>query len=211
MERKNVRSRKGGRPSSASTARLSEEILGAAEKTFLAQGFNGASVEAIATAAGTSKQTIYARFGTKERLFVAVSNALLAYRFETRLLEHATLRDKLLAVARQMLDAMLDPKMVRMYTIITAEAQRFPDLARAVDHDDTFPGRALILQILTEAAESGEVHCGDPRKLMLMFQDMVLSAPLRSAALGLGKFDAPGLQEWATTAVDIFLKGLLPR
>ena len=33
-----------------------------------------ASVAAIATAAGTSKQTVFARFGSKERLFIAVSD-----------------------------------------------------------------------------------------------------------------------------------------
>ncbi|AZI36868.1 putative TetR family transcriptional regulator [Caenibius tardaugens NBRC 16725] len=211
MEHKSVPRRKGGRPSSASTAKLREDILVAAERTFLEQGFSGASVEAIAMAAGTSKQTVYTRFGTKERLFVAVSDSLLGSKFAALLPEHATLRDKLLAVAVQMLDAMLDPKMVRMHAIIAAEAERFPDLARAVDDDDTFPGRALILQVLADAEGPMLSHGDDLRDLMRLFQDMVLSAPLRSAALNLGKFDAARVQAWAVMAVDVFLDGIRPR
>lgn len=204
-------SRKGGRPDAAASIRLVEEILTAAEAIFLREGFGGAAIEAIAAASSTSKQTIYARFGSKERLFVAVSDRLLSERFAGEPPCRGSLRETLVAIADLMLGAMLDPKMVRMYSIVAAEAQRLPHLARLTDEDRTFPGRGMMLAVLTDAAAKGEIMCPDPRRAMMMLQNMVLGPPLRAAALHL---DEPGIasaRDWARLAVDMFLDGALPR
>jgi TetR/AcrR family transcriptional repressor of mexJK operon len=47
-------------------------MLAAAETLFLADGYERASVDAIAALAGVSKRTIYDHFGDKEQLFTAV-------------------------------------------------------------------------------------------------------------------------------------------
>lgn len=49
-------------------------IVEAARKTFLARGFDAASMDAIALAAGVSKRTVYNRFRSKEALFAAAIN-----------------------------------------------------------------------------------------------------------------------------------------
>lgn len=59
--------RRRGRSEAKRTAMLS-----AAESLFLADGYERASVDAIAAAAGVSKRTIYDHFGDKENLFSAV-------------------------------------------------------------------------------------------------------------------------------------------
>jgi AcrR family transcriptional regulator len=56
-------------------------LLDAAEEVFARRGFEGASLEEIAEAAGYSRGTIYKTFGTKEELFLAVG-----YRFNERFL-----------------------------------------------------------------------------------------------------------------------------
>src|SRR5215469_5721913 len=53
-----------------------QAIIDAAQRVFLDQGFAGSSVDAIAAAAGVSKQTIYNHFGDKEALFRAVVRAV---------------------------------------------------------------------------------------------------------------------------------------
>jgi AcrR family transcriptional regulator len=204
--------RRGGRPGRADAEVLTRAILAAAEAEFLALGFGGARVEAIAAAAGTTKQTLYARFGGKEALFLAVSDALLQDRFAAPDGSQAPLRDALAQVADQMLAAMLDPKLVRMHCIITAEATRFPDLARMTDADETFPGRLLMLELLEAAAARGEIVCPDPHQAMIMLQTMVVAVPLRATALGLEGFATPAqLQAWSRYAVDLFLEGARPR
>lgn len=203
--------RRGGRPGRADTERLGAAILAAAEQVFLAEGFGGARMEAIAAAAGTTKQTVYTRFGSKEALFIEVSNGLLKERFTSVTTGEGSLQEALVQVADQMLAAMLDPRLVRMHCIITAEAARFPDLARMTDRDETFPGRLILLDLLTKAAERGEIVCPDPRQSMLMLQHMVLAAPLRAASLGLDTFDADACRTWTRYAIDLFLNGVRAR
>jgi len=48
-----------------------EAIIEAARTTFLANGYDGASMDEIALAAGVSKRTVYNRFRSKEELFAA--------------------------------------------------------------------------------------------------------------------------------------------
>lgn len=199
--------RRGGRPGIAEAARLTKAILAAAEAAFLKQGFSKTSIAAIAAAAGTSKQTVHARFGSKERLFIAVSDALLRERFSTPAPKGLSLRDSLIAVAIQALDAMLDPKMVMMTAIIMGEAKRFPELARLADNDASFPGREMMFVLIADAVNAGELVCDDPRRAMLMLQDMVLGTPLRAATLGGDSLDSQERRDWAVDAVDLFLEG----
>lgn len=57
-----------GRPKSAQKRRA---ILQAAQRLFLANGFEGTSVDQIAAEAGVSKLTVYSHFGDKATLFAA--------------------------------------------------------------------------------------------------------------------------------------------
>ena len=203
--------RRGGRPDRADAGSLGHAILDAAEAAFLEAGFSGAKMEAIAAAAETTKQTLYARFGSKAGLFIEVSNRLLAGRFTLVPAQAVSLRDALVDVSEQALAAMLDPKLIRMHCIITAEAHRFPELARMTDEDEHFPGRTIIYTLLADAARSGEIICGDIRSAMLLLQDMVLAGPLRAASLGLATFGPQDRRARAQYAVDIFLNGARPR
>lgn len=49
-----------------------QRILKAAEKLFSAYGFDAASMQRIATAAGVSKATVFHHFGSKQELYLAV-------------------------------------------------------------------------------------------------------------------------------------------
>src|SRR6476660_6564438 len=51
-------------------------ILDAAEQVFLAKGYLGTSMDEVAARSGVSKQTVYAHFGSKETLFVALVSAM---------------------------------------------------------------------------------------------------------------------------------------
>jgi len=54
------------------------DILVAAEREFASAGFSGARVERIAAAAGVNKQLLFHYFGSKEGLFAAALDVLLA-------------------------------------------------------------------------------------------------------------------------------------
>jgi AcrR family transcriptional regulator len=60
------------RPTAPRHRPTEEQILDAACSVFAAEGFARANMETIAARAGTTKPTLYARFGAKEQLFVTV-------------------------------------------------------------------------------------------------------------------------------------------
>ena len=62
------------RPQRADAKRA--EILAGARAEFLARGYEGASMDAVAAAAGVSKMTVYRHFGSKEHLFSGVIRQL---------------------------------------------------------------------------------------------------------------------------------------
>src|SRR3954454_651281 len=51
------------------SARKRRAIVAAATTAFLDHGYRGTSMDAVAAAAGVSKQTVYQHFGDKQRLF----------------------------------------------------------------------------------------------------------------------------------------------
>lgn len=69
MERPDVT---GSRPANARHRPTPDQILDAACSVFATEGFAQANMETIAARAGTTKPTLYARFGAKEQLFVTV-------------------------------------------------------------------------------------------------------------------------------------------
>ena len=73
---------RAGRPSRDQAGEVEERILDAAQKVFLARGFDGASVDEIAEVAHAGKPTIYARFPHKEAIFIAVIERMVQRRTE---------------------------------------------------------------------------------------------------------------------------------
>ena len=64
--------RNRGRPSAARVLEINRLILEAAAERFVTDGYEGATMDAIAAAARVSKETLYARFAQKESLLRAV-------------------------------------------------------------------------------------------------------------------------------------------
>lgn len=58
---------------SGASALVEAAVLDAARQVFAERGFDGASVDAVAAAAGLTKGAVYSRFPSKEALFVAAA------------------------------------------------------------------------------------------------------------------------------------------
>lgn len=123
----------GGRPTQKEAAQLAGKILDVAQSLFLTQGFGRTSIDQIASTAHVAKRTLYARFSDKEAIF----DAVIKRRIDQNLLEidglelHGLkLEDKLLKLAYLLLEHVLQPEAIELDRAITAEAVRFPNLAR---------------------------------------------------------------------------------
>jgi TetR/AcrR family transcriptional repressor of mexJK operon len=202
--------RRGGRPSRLEAALLPERILDVATALFLTQGFGATSIEAVAERARISKRTFYHRFDDKAALFQAVVR-----RFITRWLASeeaapavaATVEEALLRSATGILAIALSPEALALHRVVIAEAQRFPELARAVSESGARAGVERIAGLLESYAGADGALGGDVRFAAEQFINMVLAVP-QKRALGLGEpLDAAALERWARDTVALFLDG----
>jgi len=111
-----------------------DAIIAAALRVFLETGYLGTSVDDIAAAAQASKRTVYSHFGDKEGLFREVIRSTIAPMQDAlqRQLELAPTADPwdgLRTVTRGLATIIVTPQVVRMRRVLSAEADRFPDLA----------------------------------------------------------------------------------
>lgn len=187
-------------------------MLDAAAGLFLRDGFAATSIEAIATAAGLSKRTLYARFPGKEAVFLAVVQRLIGTwltGFDAAVEAAPSLEAALLAAGQRMLAVALTPPALALHRLMVSEAQRFPELAAALRNAGARTGIERLCRVL-------HVHYpdADPARLAFLaeqFQHLVLAGP-QSRAVGLGQsLDATALDAWCRDSVSLFLCGLSTR
>lgn len=123
---------KRGRPTAAERAERDDRVLAAATEHFLASGFAGTSLDAVAAAAGVTKRTIYTTFTDKAGLLAAVVRRQHTY--------STTTGGDLLDTATGIVTTLLADDAIALHRLVLAEAIRFPDLARGFH--DAGPGSA---------------------------------------------------------------------
>ncbi|GIX16284.1 MAG: hypothetical protein KatS3mg119_0470 [Rhodothalassiaceae bacterium] len=151
-------------PDGAGARRMA--ILDAAEEAFLARGFAGARVEAIARAAGVAKGTVYLYFPSKAALFVGVVERMVAPHFARLRLGAVTerhgSRDLLLGLLEGMLARMAEGRLPRILRLLIAESPRFPQLAQLYHDRVIRRGLDTVEAILARGAARGEWRIADP-------------------------------------------------
>jgi TetR/AcrR family transcriptional regulator, mexJK operon transcriptional repressor len=135
-------------------------VLAGARSVFLAHGFSAATTDMIQKAAGVSKATVYARYATKEALFIAVIEAECERFLGTvraTAIRPRKLRDSLEAMAQAYLRVVLSPAGLALYRTVVGEAPRFPALARQFYLVGPHGFNAIVERYLGDAAARGEV------------------------------------------------------
>ncbi len=144
---------RGGRPSNAMAGEVEERLLEAARSVFLARGYEGATFEQIAETARAGKATLYARYASKEALFIAVMVRNIDSRL--RLLEDvpssAPLRERLEFAGRVMVEKCLSSEVLSLLRLVVAAAPRFPALAELADEN----GRVRAMHALARIMAAG--------------------------------------------------------
>jgi AcrR family transcriptional regulator len=108
------------------------QILDGARKVFMDLGFDGASMNEIARAAGVSKGTLYVYFTDKSRLFEAIvedealEKAKIAYNLDPRRDVETTLRE----FGRTYIGSICRPGGGSSIRTVMAIAERMPDVGR---------------------------------------------------------------------------------
>jgi AcrR family transcriptional regulator len=138
-------------------------IIAAAREAFLEKGYDGVSMDEVANRAGVAKQTVYARYASKDALFLAVVESV-----QGRMLSavsaagpHA-IRDRLHRIARELLDVVLDSSILSLSRIALGASYRFPTLGHSIYGARINELHAVLADIIEQAAKEGCLLVEDP-------------------------------------------------
>jgi TetR/AcrR family transcriptional regulator, mexJK operon transcriptional repressor len=201
------------------SARKRHAIVDAARELFLANGYQGTSMDEIAALAEVSKQTVYKNFADKRQLFAeivlrATSRADEFVRALPQVLADAPdLEAGLRTLARRYLAAVMQPELLQLRRLVISEAGRFPDLAR--DYYKLVPDHVMTTLAVQfgDLLEKGLLDIDDPVAAAGHYAFLVLGLPLdRAMFLGAEHGLTPAaMNKHADAAVGVFLAAYRPR
>jgi AcrR family transcriptional regulator len=190
-------------PAGADAAPPRARILEAAFAAFSAHGYAQTSMLEIATRARVSKRELYALVGAKHDMLVAcITERAGRMRPPADLPEprdRESLAGLLAAFGERLLREVSDPAVVGVFRLAIAEAERAPEIARALDSVGRAAARKALAAVLETAQARGLVG-GDPaematRFLALLWGDLMMGLLLRLV-------DPPTPEEAARRARD---------
>jgi len=136
------------------------QVLKGAQDVFMAEGYEGATVDDIAKAAGVSKATLYSYFSDKRALFGAV--ALIACEEQTHLSlsfaeEEGSFSDKLFKGCRSFMEFMYSPFGIQMFRTVMSEAARFPEFGQQFWATGPQMTHERMVEVFKQAVADGEL------------------------------------------------------
>lgn len=197
----------------ASASGLSERkhraIQEAGTAVFLERGYESASMDVIAAAAGVSKQTIYNHFRSKDELFKAIITDMtttLMAPLSTWEAAKSTPERQLRSFARDFFTLMLRPSSLAFYRLIVAESARFPELGATI----FAAGAGRLIRVLAEylawETKKGSLRVEDPERAAEMFLGMLSGRVQLRALLGVsGSLTEMELERRVEHSVSSFL------
>ena len=186
----------------AATALESEEepvskrdaIIAGATEIFLGAGYGAASMDAIAQAAGVSKQTVYAHFGAKDTLFEAIirqkCDDLLAPAVTVGT-EDGDVGQVLHDIAERFVNAILSPENMKLFRAIVGESSRFPELADAFYRAGPRLAADVLADYLFDVDAKGELAVPNPKSSAERFFAMLRNDLYMRRVLGIERVPCP--------------------
>ncbi|MBD9368195.1 TetR/AcrR family transcriptional regulator [Xanthomonas sp. XNM01] len=187
-----------------------DERVHAAVRALIAEQGVQISMDAVAARAGCSKQTLYARYGSKQALMLRVIGQRLAHASLQPALTAEDLRSELQQFAESHLARLGEPDAVGASRLITAQASHFPE--EVADLFEAGAG-ALVVRIaswLQQAMRRGLLRHDDPHCAAELLLGMLAGLDLDRQHCLLPHRDADARARWARFAVDGFLRAFAP-
>lgn len=141
-----------------------DQVVDGAREIFLRDGFEGASVDDIARAAGVSKATLYSYFPDKRLLFMEVATRQCSEqaRISIECIDSSRPPQEVLTlIAQQFLGFIYSDMGQRIFRICVAESDRFPLIGQEFYHSGPMILRAAVVDYLKMAVARGELQIED--------------------------------------------------
>lgn len=168
------------------------QIVDAAIAEFEERGFEGATMDRIASRAGVSKRTVYNHFESKEALFNAILDRMIEQASAVTTITYdpaRPFREQLLELGRAEGRLLRTPSFIRLARLANTESLRNPALAAAVSA--RMEHKNLFGAFFAAAATAGALETDDPQSVATQFIGMIksqafwpvtLSGEMKSAA-----------------------------
>jgi TetR/AcrR family transcriptional regulator, mexJK operon transcriptional repressor len=200
-------------------ARSRGRVLAAATACFLAHGYDGTTVEQVATEAGLAKRTVFNLYADKPSLFRAALERSIdtAERFTGQLLasvhdlaEAPDARTGLAALAEELALTVLAGPVVPLRRLLAREGERFPDLL--ADYRRRAPEAVLAALSSTFAALAARhrLVADSPELAAEHFAFLVMGADLDRGMLGGPPPPAERIRARAAAGADAFWRAHRP-
>ena len=160
------------------TSRKREAILGGAVQVFIDLGYDNASMDKIADAAGVSKRSVYNHFFNKENLFQEVVAKFLAEQSVLKQIQYdpsQSIEEQLTAFANAELFLINSPSRLGLSRVLTSVFIRDIDYARMTRAKYASPHDPFI-QWLLAAHEDNKLHIDNPALAARVFYAMIEGA-----------------------------------
>jgi AcrR family transcriptional regulator len=188
-----------------------QEVLDVATDYFLAHGYQGASINAMARSSGISKESIYRYFSSKKQLFEAVIGRELAeYQTSLRFLsaeKTMDLREALINIGETVLDLVTMDRTLALRRLIFDEARRSADVGQHYHRIGPEQAFAAVEEIFRSRHAESDF---DPAILSRHFLSLVCFRPILERECALGP--APTrvqIRERVESIVGDFMKAFL--
>lgn len=168
------------------------QLLNIACAQFLANGYDGTSMDAIVAAAGGSKATLYRHFGNKEALFAACIGHLcdeFLARLQTIDVREASLDDGLCTILTELVAVVGSPRHVDFYRLVVAGAH-VPGVGEAWHAHGPQVWHRLIATLLQRLRDEGQLPPASklplPVVAEMLFDTLLSHLLIETAILGRG-------------------------
>ena len=191
------------------------QILDGARRVFLADGFDGASMNEVARASGVSKGTLYVYFTNKEDLFAALirdekqAQAEQLCRFDT---DDGDVGATLQGFGVRLLELMMRPDSIAHFRTVMAVAVKFPNIGRAFYESGPLVGQRRLGRYLDRQVAAGRLAIDDTEYAASQFLGLCKARHYLEAALEVAPAPSrAALEDHVGRAVDMFLRAYGPR
>ncbi len=192
-----------------------QQILDGAKQCFLAQGFDGASMNDIVKAAGVSKGTVYAYFPSKEKLFEALIFRDRRNQAEqVVVIEDSSLpvEEVLRQLARRLGNLYNNSETIAYLRLVIAAADKFPDIGRAFYEAGPAYGIAKIADYMQRKMDDGSLVKADARLAAMQFVELVQCGLIKPRLFASEEISGNYSQDVVAEAgIALFLKGMAAR
>ncbi len=167
-----------------------QKIFEAASQQFLEHGYDRVSMDAVASAAGVSKMTLYNNFASKEALFeacVAYRTAGIFAGFSDDMLDPKRPAEALTLIAQQFVSLMRADDVIRIHRVMFGLATTHPDICARFYSAGPEHVNLYVQDYLKAAVTAGSLVINNISQAADQFLALNLGRTHFKATMGLGK------------------------